>query len=158
MVVFFLGFLRWSTGINRKWVFLFFGFFFFFYINFLPEGSISNACGQLIQGIPFEAQWLRTRHCLCEGAGLIPGLAQWVKNLELPQAVASVKDVAWIWSCHGCGVGLSCSSDFDMNFHMLPVWPLKNKQKANIHFWKLYGKDQLFLMLESLIRTPSMPT
>ena len=31
------------------------------------------------------AQQLRTRHCLCEDAGLIPGLTQWVKDLALTQ-------------------------------------------------------------------------
>ena len=29
--------------------------------------------------------------------GSIPGLAQWVKDLALKQAVAYVADLAWIW-------------------------------------------------------------
>ena len=32
---------------------------------------------------------------------LIPGLAQWVKDLALPQAA----NVAQIWCCCGCGIG-----------------------------------------------------
>ena len=34
-------------------------------------------------------------------AGFIPGLAQWVKDLALPQAVVYVTDVAQIWCCCG---------------------------------------------------------
>ena len=37
-----------------------------------------------------------------EVAGLIPGLAEWVKDL----AVVWVADVAWIWRGCGCGCGI----------------------------------------------------
>ena len=36
--------------------------------------------------------WLRTQCCVCEDLGLIPGLAQWVKVLVLPQAAGQVSD------------------------------------------------------------------
>jgi len=36
--------------------------------------------------------------------GSIPGLAQWVKDLALQQAMAELANVAGIWSCWGSGV------------------------------------------------------
>ena len=40
-----------------------------------------------------------------EDMGLIPGLAQGVKDPVLPQAVVWVADLSRIWHCDGCGVG-----------------------------------------------------
>ena len=37
---------------------------------------------------PLGLGGLRTPHSLCKDAGWIPDLAQWVKDLVLPQAVA----------------------------------------------------------------------
>ena len=41
---------------------------------------------------------------ICEDAGLIPGLFQWVKAMALLWAVVQIADTAWIPRCCGCGV------------------------------------------------------
>ena len=39
---------------------------------------------ELVFGVPVVAQWLRNPTRIREVAGLIPGLAQWVKDPVLP--------------------------------------------------------------------------
>ena len=51
------------------------------------------------------AQWVKYLASIPKYVGLIPGLAQWVKDLALPQAAAEFADAAWIWCCSGYSIG-----------------------------------------------------
>ena len=56
-------------------------------------------------GVPVVVQWVRTLASVCDDAGSIPGLAQWVKDLVVLQAVAQVAEVAPVLSGYACAVG-----------------------------------------------------
>ena len=64
-----------------------------------------SICKNKIAGVPVVAQWLMNPSRNGEVLGLIPGLAQWVKDPVLPWAVVWVTDTAWIWRGCGSGVG-----------------------------------------------------
>ena len=70
--------------------------------------------------ISVVTQWVTNPTSILEDSGLIPGLAQWVKDPVLLQtvvqdtdcpgsgvavAVVQAADTAWLWCSCGCGVG-----------------------------------------------------
>ena len=56
-------------------------------------------------GIPIVAEQVKNPASIHEDEGSIPGIAQQVKDLALPQAAVQVTDVAQILKhCYGCGL------------------------------------------------------
>ena len=88
-----------------------------FCTDFMPV-VFKLQCGKGM--FPLWFRGLRTQHGLCEDAGLIPGLPQWGQDPTWLQAVAQVTDEAWIWCCHGCGIGLQMQLQFD-------PWPTRHR-------------------------------
>ena len=78
--------------------------------------------GTSFSDFPLWLSRLRAWHSVLEDAGSIPGFTEWAKDRALPQAVELVADVADIWCCHGCAIGLQLQLWFNPhpgNFQML---------------------------------------
>ena len=61
--------------------------------NFLKD----NLSKQIGQEFPLWLNRLRTQHSVREDGSVIPGLAQWVTDLVLPQVVAQDLVLSWLW-------------------------------------------------------------
>ena len=84
------------------------------------------------QAVPVVAQWVTNTANIHEDVGSMPGLAQRVKDLALPQVVAQVTDAAQIQCC-GCVVDWQLQPRFDLYSGSICLRcatpPKKNKSK-----------------------------
>ena len=51
-----------------------------------------------------------------EDAGLIPGLAQWIKDMAFLWAVGQITDMNQILHCRGCGIDEQLQLQFNPKF------------------------------------------
>ena len=65
-------------------------------------------------GIPGVAQHVKNPASIHEVAGSIPGLAQWIEDLALPQAAAEIAGAVRIQHCCVCDISQQLQLRFDL--------------------------------------------
>ena len=115
-------------------------FNFFYFDIILDLDGVANLSPQFsLILIPWSSHcdsvetYLTSTH---EDTGLIPSLAQWIKDLVLPWAVVWVTYTAQIWHCCGCSVGQQLQllfSPLPGNLHMSQVQPPPQKKDKKVN-------------------------
>ena len=76
------------------------------YVGAITDRKSESCAHTFKNGLPIVAQWVKNLTQYREAVGLIPGLAQWIKDPVLPQAAVQVADEAQIWCCCGCCIDI----------------------------------------------------
>ena len=109
-------------------------------LTFSSYKKIARTIGKTKPGVPAMAQWVNALAHLCSAVGSIPGQAQCIKNLALPQ----------LWHRSQMQFGFNPWSG---NFHMPRVQPKKGKKTKNRKqkTWPLGRSNQSTIIVPGMV-------